>query len=120
MKIFERDGKINFVDERNVFVGFDYSEYCCESFGWSITPERPNELVCGDTEMDVTGYVFDPSFFEDHLLGDFDLDDGGVAVFRLVRGEDQRFLTLWNMHNGYYGHGFEMETNGETVRSGYL
>lgn len=47
-------------------------------------------------------------------------DEGGVAVFRLVRGEDQRFLTLWNMHNGYYSHGFEMETNGETVRSGCL
>ena len=28
MKIFERDGKINFVDDNNVFVGFDYSRSC--------------------------------------------------------------------------------------------
>ena len=24
MKIFEKDGKINFVDDNNVFVGFDF------------------------------------------------------------------------------------------------
>ena len=120
MKIFEKDGKINFVDDRNVFVGFDHQQSCCEDFGWSITPERPKELEGGNPEMDVTGYVFDPDFFEDSLPGDVYTEDGGVAVFRMVRGGDQLFLTLWNFHNGYYGHGFAMETNGETVRSGCL
>lgn len=120
MKIFERDGKINFVDDRNVFVGFDYEHSGSEFFGWSITRERAERLQDGDPEMDVTGYVFDTSFFEDHLYRNIDMDDGGVAVFRLVRGGEQLFLTLWNAHNGYYHHGFEMETNGETVLSGCL
>jgi len=26
MKIFEKDGKVNFVDDNNVLVGFDYSQ----------------------------------------------------------------------------------------------
>ena len=36
MKIFERDGKINFIDKNNVLVGFDYSRSCCEDFGWFV------------------------------------------------------------------------------------
>lgn len=36
MKIFERDGKINFVDENNVLLGYDMSQDCCEHADWFI------------------------------------------------------------------------------------
>lgn len=119
MKIFEKNGKINFVDANNVFVGFDYTQCCCEDFGWSITPDRPTKLTVSDIEYDVDGYTIDTNFFEDDLPKTY-TEDGGVAVFRLVKDDCELFLTLWNCHNGYYAHGFTMEIGGTQVRTGYI
>jgi len=53
MKLFEKDCKINFVDEDSVFVGYDMCGQCCERFGWYIASEQtmmvPKE---GETEND--------------------------------------------------------------------
>ena len=49
-----------------------------------------------------------------------DLDGGGVAVFKLTKGEDQIFLTLFNVQNGYYGHGFSMTCGNETLHGGTI
>ena len=38
IKIFEKDGKTNFVDDRNLVVGYSTERDCCEDFGWFITP----------------------------------------------------------------------------------
>lgn len=119
MRIFEKDGKVNFVDERDTFVGFDYSQGCCECFGWMLSWTRPTAFVDGANGIDPEGYYFDRSFFEDALPGVY-TEDGGVAVFRLTDGTNEVFLTLWNSHNGYYGHGFEVKHGGEVVRSGCL
>lgn len=97
--------KINFVDDKNVFVGFDYQSSCCESFGYYLTKEIPNAkipmgvpFVDGD---DFPGYNFDILFKQD--------DGDGSVTFRLVHAEsgDEMFLTLYNHHNGYYGHGWK-------------
>ena len=34
MKIFEDNIKVNFVDENNVFVGYDMRQSCCEQAGY--------------------------------------------------------------------------------------
>ncbi len=41
MKIFMRDGKVNFVDESNVLLGYDMGSLCCEYADWIIS-EDPN------------------------------------------------------------------------------
>lgn len=48
-------------------------------------------------------------------------DGGGAASFRLVSetGRDL-FLTIFNFHNGYYSHGFEMTVGDESLLDGYL
>ena len=38
MKVFDRDGKVNFVDENNVILGYDMNQNCCEDADWFITP----------------------------------------------------------------------------------
>ena len=119
MKIFERDGKINFVDDNNVFVGFDYSQSCCEYFGWSLTKEFPTDFWKGENGINPDGYRFDREYFKDEVPG-LDVDAGGVVVFRLVKEEDQIFLMLWNSHNGYYGHGFSMECGEESLHAGCI
>ena len=125
MKIFNKDGKINFVDDNNVFVGFDDGQSCCEYFGWVLSRQFPvDEDIRGAEEhsnnIDPDGYQFDPNFFEEKINGNYGFDGGGVAIFKLVKGHDHLFLTLFNSHNGYYGHGFEVKHGGITVNSGCL
>lgn len=121
MKIFDRDGKINFVDDNNVFVGFDFQSCCCENFGYLInaTPPTNTEESLPDSALD--GFQFDPSFIatEGVQLSERD-DGGGSVVFKLTKCGEVLYLTLYNHHNGYYGHGFEFGRDGKATESGYL
>jgi hypothetical protein len=131
MKIFDKAGewstKVNFVDENNVLVGYDMSQCCCEHAFWfisdSVLKECPEEIEKGE---DLGEYSFDPDFFEEYnelkgYDGDYDmLDQGGVAVFKLTNGTQDKYLHLVNCHNGYYGHGFTMEIGDEVKREGCL
>lgn len=119
MRIFDTNGKTNFVDDNNVFVGFDAYQSCCESFGWRLSKERPTDTDTeGEDGNDHEGFQFDTEFFEDasHL----DSDAGGAVTFRLVKGDEELFLTLWNHHNGYYSHGFEMRQGDLLIREDYI
>ena len=120
MKTFEKDGRINFVDENNVLVGFDYQGSCCENFGHMITKEIPTQIEDG-IKIDEEKYRFDPSVRVMNSLTD--CDDGGSVTFRLVNQddcEDAVYLTLYNSQNGYYGHGFEVKNGDEIVAEGSL
>lgn len=126
MKIFEGDNsswaeKVNFVDDNDVFVGYDIGQSCCEDAGYfiadKVTPYKYD--MEQDGRPDVEDYVFDKDFFERIPSGD--LDSGGMVAFRLI--SDQKpdlYLHLYNSHNGYYGHGFEVKHGGETVKDDYL
>lgn len=140
MKTFEQDGKINFVDDNNVFVGFDYQQDCCESFGYYLTKEIP-QRPAGDkyedrywsptgltlTDKDTKGYRFDTTFFKRLTNEEMYTEDGGAVCFRLTKTDNRAkngvlelFLTLYNSHNGYYGHGFTVTVGGVPLHEGYL
>ncbi|MCP3703193.1 MAG: hypothetical protein GY954_09735 [Alteromonas sp.] len=127
MKIFTGsesswEEKVNFVDENDVFVGYDIGQDCCEHADYfiadTITPYSYNDE--GQKVLpDVEAYSFDRDFFQ--TIESPDLDAGGMVAFRLVAsGKPDLFLHLFNAHNGYYGHGFEVKHGGETVRNDYL
>lgn len=128
MKLFERGGKINFVDDNNVFVGFDGDQECCEDFGWCLTREFPVDgFQENREEINPDGFQFDVTFFKEVILSDKDFDpeinnhySRETAVFRLTRGSEEIFLTLWNYHNGRYDHGFEMKAGDDCLREGAL
>lgn len=80
-----------------------------------------------DTPEDQEGFDFEPWEFDPGFFKALDAtdgyDEGGVAVFRLRRrdGSDGvKYLHLFNSHNGYYSHGFEMEHSGVKLREGWL
>lgn len=120
MQVFERDGKVNFVDENNVFLGYDMNQDCCEHADWFIA-DTPQEVL-PETERegipDLKGFVFDTAFFKQVEGGDFDC--GGMAIFRIVNKEAEKFVHIFNTHNGYYGHGFDFAIGGKTAREGTL
>lgn len=143
MRIFEDQetwgGKINFVDINDVLIGFDAYQSCCESFGYEFTLTGEKEAEAITEPANLEHLVFDTKFFREHD----GYDAGGIAVFRLFDGRFQRprndrdtrqierelqqigghrevFLHLYNHHNGYYGHGFEMTHSGQTIQSGCI
>jgi len=122
--------KINFVDENNVLVGYDFSSNCCESFGWyvaSLVTSNPDHYLFGDGNTNesinesIKDYTFDPTFFREWNEGDGEYsDEDNHVAFRLVNGDKEMFLHLYNNHNGYYSHGFDFAKDGEIIHSGCL
>lgn len=121
--------KINFADENNVLVGFDFGSNCCEQFGWYVTDKvlteeadsifdnySPSSVI----EEELEGWVFDKEFFEQISNGKDSYDESNTAVFRMTKGDQERYLHLYNDHNGYYSHGFEFVVDGAHIKNGHL
>lgn len=111
MKIFKTNDKINFVDNNNVFVGFDFTACCCEDFNYLLTLTIPTSESPSDSlsPESLEKYSFDTRFFQSLVLPS--ADDGAAVVFRMKNGSDVAYLTIYNHHNGYYNHGFEFGYN---------
>lgn len=132
MKIFNRTKtwptKVNFVDQNNVFVGYDTEYQCCESFGWYISEspfihfklpiaDCPDEYHPGDEMLE--SYIFDTKYFK--CVDDPNSPDGTAVAFRLVSsGKPDLYLTLYNYHNGYYSHGFQFGTHKPLENGSYI
>lgn len=133
MKVFEgtpkgsRDEKVNFVDENNVFVGYDMGQSCCEHAEWfiadSVLVKMPATRCNGEG---LENYRFDPDFCEEPNALQYEdmdcdaLDSGGMVVFKLTDGHNEKYLHLFNCHNGYYSHGFEFKNGDEVIKEGSL
>ncbi len=124
MRAFNKDGKINFVDHNNVLVGFDMQSSCCESFGWGL--KDPMDVIIGsDADGDkldgvnlaLALFAFDTGFCEKQDAN----SESAQVRFRLIGPSGEHaYLTLFNHHNGYHGHGFDMEIGGKSIWGGVL
>jgi hypothetical protein len=120
---------INFIEDENTFLGYDYGQSCCEDFGWKLAEEsNPSTIVDGTQndhnknedglQKEYPGYKFDKSYesVEEHNPG-----GGGEVTFRLIKdGAPNLILTIYNYHNGYYGHGFTFTIKGKAKVQGYI
>lgn len=106
--IFEKnlgdwDETVNFVDCNNRFVGFDTHKQCCENAGWMFRNKEGNAVV----NPDLTTYDFEgPSKYTDVTYGEYAYKR--EAHFKLVSTDSQNqdiYLVLYNLHNGFYRHG---------------
>jgi len=68
---------------------------------------------------DLPGFFFDKEYFE-QVEAEDTYDEGSMARFRMVNGDKSKYLHLYNLHNGYYSHGFEVKHGGTVVKSGSL
>lgn len=125
MKVFYGEGscrsKVNFVDENNVLVGFDNEDDCCAQGGWFISDKQNQWLdeTFKEEAMELDGWNFDTNYFEDKILpGRSEYEEGGAVQFRLINGDEEKFLTLYNFHNGYYARGFDVTVGGQQQREG--
>ena len=116
MKIFDKDGKYNFVDQNNVLVGFDSYANCCENFGYFFSTEIPQNIPQNTNDGDgqpanLDSFNFDPSFIE---------HGNEMETFKLTNWNDTVYLTIFNSHNGYYSHGFKMLVDGQVIFHGNI
>ena len=114
MRIFDQTAewptKVNFIDENNVVLGYSLEQDCCEHADWFIADEPTFEIIDG-TMPDLEDWVFDIKYFRE-----FDLEwGGGIAIFRIIRGDEEKFIHLFNVHNGYYAHGFDFSQGDKTI-----
>lgn len=126
MKVFENikgfEGKVNFVDDNNVFVGYDMGLCCCEEFGWYIEDqltEYTHDRPVGHVDFDADGYVFDREYFVKCRMRL--LFEGAMVVFKLIcEGSPNKYLHIYNSQNGYYDHGFEFKADDRVIEKGDL
>ena len=124
MRIFYRDDVINFIDDNNVIVGFDYYSLCCESYGVDIMTKPTSsdeDVICSADDAKaigvLSGYYFDTTYFSEEGLG----EDYEYAFFRLLHKEKPPlYLQLYNIHNGYYAHGFDAFVDGKVWVEGRI
>ena len=115
MLIVESSTSTNFIDENDVYVGFDTYQNCCEHAGWFISDKREAYVdgycssnlklrtVEGIRGFDVNGYMLDTAEPED--IESNDIYDGTQLEFRLTKeGSKDLFLNIFNAQNGYYSH----------------
>lgn len=113
MRIIMDRRAVNFVDENNVLLGYSLEQSCCEDAGWFIA-DREDEWLRDTYEqksMLLPGWVFDTHYTESVPVpraGGMDTASGAVR-FRIVKDGVQKFIVLYNVHNGYYTHGFKFE-----------
>lgn len=123
MELFLRGGKVNFVDENNVVVGFKIGfQDCCEETGFCIV-ENLADIKAVDFFSkaaiplpDLTDWVFDPTFCKKACYWSV-----YMVVFKMVKKSYQPrelYLVLMNEHNGYYSHGFSMTKDGTLCHDG--
>jgi len=117
MKVYLNIGqKVNFVDENNVFLGYDLDQNCCEHADWFIADTHHMDVQARTTDNpDLEGFVFDTTFFMEvsgiPYLADSDKETS-MVIFRIVKGDQEKFIHLFNTHNGYYKHGFTFDDKG--------
>ena len=117
MKVFYRDGKVNFVDENNIVLGYDMNQICCEDADWFISDVIENTKI-DEMEHDIEDFVFDTEFFDE--IDCPDNDEALIAVFRITNGKQEKYIHLYNCHNGYYSHGFTLSDNKNIIESGSI
>jgi len=112
--------KVNFVDENNVVLGYDLEQDCCEHADWFIA-DRPMKKIC-ERKTDnprLSGYVFDTKYFES-IQNEDESEEGGMAIFRITNGKKEKFIHIYNSHNGYYSHGFDFKAGQKIIQDGVL
>ena len=99
MLIKEESGRINFIDKNDAFVGFDFSQSCCEDFGWYAAKKSTSEIPLEIISLD--GFWFDISNKPKRVSDE-------ITSFRCINDKKEILhLHLYNHHNGYYSHGWE-------------
>lgn len=126
--VCNKDGRpsMNWVDDNNRLVGFDYDNPCFGEFGYEYCKF---DLEAEAEHFDNSGDCYDNPFKrvvvseKPDLSKAFFSEEQPIAdegKFKIEGSHDCNWLVLYNYHNGYYSHGFVFKENGKEVCKGDL
>lgn len=98
---------INFIDENDVFVGFEFLHHFKEDFGFYISNEKFSNPSLSLPINEIEGYFFNclENVDEYNFLNEIIEFKDGLACISLINKDDNIiYLHLYNEHNGYYAH----------------
>ena len=123
---------VNFIDENDLYIGWDDQQCCCEHADYFISDEwNTPAYACPQTipVPDLSGWNFvDPRILPDTFkeIEDAECDEGRHLAFMIVHSEyGIKWLHFFNAHNGYYGHElllgeYHNGAKGEKIKEEYL
>lgn len=93
------DGYLIITDKQTIRLGVSNEQACCERIGYFSTPDEIASFI-GSTllEMKITDICLNP-----HKL-DAEMYEGGAMFVDIVTDRGVLQFTVYNAHNGYYGH----------------
>ncbi len=93
-------------DDQTVRVGISNGQDCCEVFGYAVSEDDPAKFV-GAELLRIERVTLDEGMgtFRTRVEGfEYGLEDGGAVFVNVVTDRGNFQITVYNMHNGYYGH----------------
>lgn len=95
--------------EQEIYMVISNTQSCCESFGYFWSNDNVQEFV--DTELiniAVTDEQYEKSILEKR---DITLYEGGAVFVDIITNKGVLQFTIYNEHNGYYGHSVKIVSN---------
>ncbi len=126
-KIFESIDRINFVDKNNVLVGYEYESQCCEIFGYFISEDYEDEVF--DIENCIDNTITDKSIINAMKDRGFVFEDNNIyqnkgkfhkVTYKVFNLTNKKQLVIYNIHGGWYLHGFNLYENKIKLDSGKI
>ena len=118
--IIYEGGRIQ-TDKRTIKFGISSGQNCCEHWGYFSTLDNPDDFIGAnllDVELcdsDLKVHTETSKYLEDNFLS---VDSCIFVTVKTSVGDFQ--LTVYNEHNGYYGHGVMMVSDNEEFFKKYL
>lgn len=91
-------------DKQEIFVLISNNQSCCESWGYLSTVENPKDYVGADL---LKIEVVDKDLNKEPVY----YYDGGAMFVNFETSKGLFQLTVYNSHNGYYGHAAKLISN---------
>lgn len=115
-----KNNSVNFVDDRNVVIGFSIQQQCCEDFDWRLEYEAGGKPI-SDRFLTPDGYVLEGYRIDPSYCGDETCESPCGISFRFVSEDHPTIrLVIINRHNGYYSHGFYLRDENGKRHDGWV
>jgi hypothetical protein len=107
-------------------IGISNGQNCCESFG-SVSSEDDLQSFVGATllsydivDMDMAKQVNTVAAAEVYPVGEYNHDEGGAIFLNAETDRGALQFTVYNSHNGYYGHSVNVAFGNQFIHEDYL
>lgn len=114
--------KINLDNGKEIFLGIGNEQSCCENWGYYITHDDSDNLDSFQGAEILNYDDLKKSLNYGHKykdgLDEWECDGGGTMYVNIETTKGQLQLTVYNSHNGYYGHSVVFLTDDFKVSDG--